>query len=185
MRKTLLLALTFCFIACEKSETQTETTKELTLEEKVEQLFEDLESKRNRELNDIRKLANAETLRFDFMQLQNQVDSTLSIQMKEIIDSLEVEIEKLEVAVSRIKPSNETIESLFSSVNGSLPSAVDFVKDRMHDPKSFKHVETGWKVLDDGLHVRMKYRGKNAMGATVLEQIDLKTDFKGNVLQQM
>ena len=61
-----------------------------------------------------------------------------------------------------------------SSFNGSIRPVVNAVKAGMHDPGSFEHVSTRWYILkgtEDQYIVYMKFRGKNAFGALVLNEV--------------
>lgn len=67
----------------------------------------------------------------------------------------------------------DKIEDHFSAWDGSQRYLVRMVKDSMHDPKSFDHIETKFFPLSGdqfpansyGLH--MSFRGSNAFGAIV------------------
>ncbi|MDD4779152.1 MAG: hypothetical protein PHT02_00915 [Tissierellia bacterium] len=74
------------------------------------------------------------------------------------------------------------IEAQFSLWDGSNIYLVDLVKENMNDPKSFKHVETRYKDNGDGITVYMKYRGKNAFGGLVLNEVIAKSDYKANTI---
>ena len=56
------------------------------------------------------------------------------------------------------------------------------VNDVVNDPKSYKHVETRYSDMKTHLIVVTKFRGKNAFGALVLNQISAKVDLNGNVI---
>lgn len=62
----------------------------------------------------------------------------------------------------------EKIQKQFSSWDGSHLKLVPYVKRRLNDPGSFKHMETRHKVLlGDSVQVYMEYRAKNAFGGYV------------------
>lgn len=86
-------------------------------------------------------------------------------------------------AAERAAERTKRIESCFSSWNGSHIRLVRLIKEAMHDPKSFKHVETRYGDRGDHLLVHMSYRGKNAFGALVLNSVTAKCDLDGNVIE--
>lgn len=66
----------------------------------------------------------------------------------------------------------ERINKQFSEWDGSHREVEKLVKSNLHDPKSFEHVETTFKVLNaDTMFVVMVYRAKNAFGGVVTEQV--------------
>lgn len=75
------------------------------------------------------------------------------------------------------------IEDQFSAWDGSHLGLVRFVKNDMNDASSFEHVETKYRDQGKTLFIVMKFRGKNAFGALVLNSISAKVDFNGNVLE--
>ena len=77
---------------------------------------------------------------------------------------------------------NEKIVKLFSAWDGSLYSLVRYTKESMNDPKSFDHIETRYTDNGTDLTVYMKFRGKNAFGALVINSVMAKVDFEGNVI---
>lgn len=79
----------------------------------------------------------------------------------------------------------EKIKRQFNLFNGSNIYFVEAVKKNMHDPSSFKHVETTY-VFDEPTNtivVRMKFRGKNAVGGTVLNSALGRLTLDGTVLE--
>lgn len=56
------------------------------------------------------------------------------------------------------------------------------IQNEMHDPKSFEMVETTYRIEDDHVIVVMKYRGRNAYGAKVLDAIRAKMGFNCEVI---
>ncbi len=74
------------------------------------------------------------------------------------------------------------IESNFSALDGSQRNLVERVKSTMHDPGSFEHVETRFYDRNDQLLVHMKFRGANAYGGKVLNEVVADTDLDGKLL---
>ena len=82
---------------------------------------------------------------------------------------------------------DEDFKLQFSIWNGSHGKTVEYVKERMHNPKSFEHVETLYTdYADKGFRViQMKYRGTNLYNAIVTNSIWVKVDLHGNVIEVM
>lgn len=85
-------------------------------------------------------------------------------------------------------PTNrsERVQAVFEW-DGSVFSFVRTVKKQMHDPSSFEHVET--RYIDPGtgatFTVNMQYRGKNVLGAKVLNRATGVIDLDGNCISWM
>ena len=79
----------------------------------------------------------------------------------------------------------EEFKQQFSAWNGSHHKTVEYVKDRMHNPKSFKHVETHYiDHAEKGYRlIQMKYRGTNLFGAIVTNSIWVKVNLRGDVIE--
>lgn len=75
----------------------------------------------------------------------------------------------------------ERFKAHFSSWDGSHPAVVEAVKRNMHDPSSFKHVETTAKGRDDTIIVSMTYRGTNGFGGVVTNHVVAVVDTDGNL----
>ncbi|MYK24669.1 hypothetical protein F4054_20710 [Candidatus Poribacteria bacterium] len=72
-----------------------------------------------------------------------------------------------------------------SAWDGHHYEVVKYVKARMHDPKSFEHVETKPYSYRDGRLILMKYRGTNLFNAVLTYHILLKVNMKGEVLEDV
>lgn len=76
----------------------------------------------------------------------------------------------------------------FSKINGSHTSSVEAIKSSMHDPSSFEHESTSFRLVQnptDGLvlEVTTRFRGNNAFGAQVTQVVKTKVNPKtGSVL---
>lgn len=126
------------------------------------------------------------------------------------IASLKVEVENLKSKLIRVKRENasyhielaerrnaeaakqaaeaklnEDFKLQFSMWNGSHRKTVEYVKEHMHNPKSFEHVETRYiDYVEKGYRViQMKYRGTNLYNAIVTNSIWIKVDLYGNVFE--
>ena len=78
----------------------------------------------------------------------------------------------------------EQNEKKFNWWDGTLPGVNENIKNSMHNPKSYEPVETTYRDMGNYLIVNQKFRGTNAFGATVTENIAVKTDLNGNVLSK-
>ena len=139
-------------------------------------------------------------LSVDLLHLANQ-----NMQNVEII-ALKTEIENLEVKFTEVQEKyapyhaeiikqrdaeaakdklDEDFKLQFSLWNGSHRKTVEYVKERMHNPKSFEHVETRYiDYAEKGYCViQMKYRGTNLYNAIVTNLIWVKVDLHGNVFE--
>lgn len=54
------------------------------------------------------------------------------------------------------------------------------VKNNMNNPDSFEHVESRYADDGDRVYILMTYRGENAYGATVTEQVEALVDYDSN-----
>jgi|GEM_PF-4152652 len=82
----------------------------------------------------------------------------------------------------RAKTRDERIQEQFSSWDGSHRGLEKAIKQSMDDPDSYKHVKT-WLLADQGdfLVVTTEFRGKNAFGGVVTNEVTAKVDLDGNV----
>jgi len=83
---------------------------------------------------------------------------------------------------SQEQTREERIQKGFSRWDGSHRALTREIKNSMHDPSSYQHVETVFR--DDGEHliVRTTYRGKNVFGGVVTNRVTAKVDLNGNVI---
>ena len=87
--------------------------------------------------------------------------------------------------INPFKARQDKIKAQFSFWDGSHTNLVAFVKERMHNPKSFEHVETTFADggIDYGVIVTMRYRGTNTFGAIVTNSITARVDINGNIIE--
>jgi hypothetical protein len=79
----------------------------------------------------------------------------------------------------------EQIGRHFSAWDGSHRNLTALIKESMNDPRSFEHDRTTYRDAGDHLVVQTRFRGKNAFGGTVLNQVTARVDLDGNVLEIM
>ena len=70
----------------------------------------------------------------------------------------------------------EKVEHCFSGWDGSHTVLSSAIKQSMNDPDSYEHVETRWKEKEKTLIVSTKFRGKNAFGAKIINEVIAETD---------
>lgn len=75
----------------------------------------------------------------------------------------------------------KAIETQFSLWDGAHYNLVDTVKEQLHDPASFRHVETVYWDMQDYIVVRMTFRGKNQLGGVVTNIVKAWIDLSGNI----
>lgn len=90
--------------------------------------------------------------------------------------------QRIEAAASAAAAKKSAIAAQFSSWNGSHHKVEAALKARMHNPDSYKHVETRYSVDSDTITVITTYRGTNGFGAVVTSRALATTDLRGNVL---
>lgn len=86
----------------------------------------------------------------------------------------------------RTKPvtHQDVIEQQFSGWDGSHKNLTKLIKQNMHDPDSYEHVETRYSEVDaNTLYVVTTYRGNNAFGAKVLNKVEAEVSVNGEVLK--
>jgi len=88
-----------------------------------------------------------------------------------------------EAEVKRKEERKNRIEKCFSVWDGSHKGMTQFIKYSMNNPKSYEHVSTTYWDNGDYLVVRTTFRGTNAFGGVVKNQITAKVDLDGNVLE--
>ncbi len=77
----------------------------------------------------------------------------------------------------------EIVEKQFNKWDGSHIKLTKLIKDNMHDPDSYEHIETKFRDNKNSIFVTTKYRGKNAFGAKVINTTSVNTDIDGNIIE--
>ena len=144
---------------------------------------------RNAEDADILNLkAKEKTLKAEFAEVEKKYlpyRTELTNQRKAEVAAAKAAVAKSQAQTRARKELEEKFKLQFSAWNGSHYKTVKYVKALMHDPKSFKHVETRYTdVAEKGYRIiRMTYRGKNMFNAVVTNSIMVKVDLNGNVME--
>ena len=85
--------------------------------------------------------------------------------------------------LSKEEERKALIGKSFSDWDGSHIKLEEYIKSNMNDPKSYEHIETKYWDYDNYLIVQTSFRGKNAFGALVRNQIKAKVDINGEVIE--
>jgi hypothetical protein len=75
------------------------------------------------------------------------------------------------------------IKFQFSAWDGSNRALEKYIKSSMNDPKSYEHVETRYSDEGDYLFVSTTFRGKNAFGGVVTNNISAKISLDGDIIE--
>jgi len=94
----------------------------------------------------------------------------------------EAKKEKMKLGEEAKKEKKEKIEKHFSSWDGSHLELTKYIKSIMNDPSSYEHVETKYWDMGDHLIVLTSFRGKNAFGGLVKNNIKAKVGFDGKII---
>jgi len=76
----------------------------------------------------------------------------------------------------------DRIQSQFSILDGSHHVLEKYIKSRMNDPSSYKHVKTIYSDQGRSLYVLTRYRGKNAFGGVIAEELWAEVSLDGKIL---
>lgn len=101
--------------------------------------------------------------------------------LKEVTAALEAERQAAAKAAEQAA-LEASVKSQFSGWDGSHRSVEAALKERMKNPKSYEHVETGYTVGAGSITVVTTYRGTNGFGAVVTNRAIATVDMAGNVL---
>ena len=93
-------------------------------------------------------------------------------------------MEQAKASAAAVKQKYEELQSQFSAWHGGHKKTTAYIKNRMHNPKSFEHVRTVHTThAEEGYRViTTTYRGTNMFGAIVTNTIRVKVTLDGNVI---
>ncbi|NML70608.1 hypothetical protein HHL23_12440 [Chryseobacterium sp. RP-3-3] len=74
-------------------------------------------------------------------------------------------------------------KNCISGWDGSCTKLVRTIKPNLLDPKSFEHIDTSFKMMNDYVTVIMQYRAKNAFGAYNIGIVTAKVSYDCEVLE--
>ncbi|MCM8538572.1 MAG: hypothetical protein NE334_21700 [Lentisphaeraceae bacterium] len=133
--------------------------------------IKDLSDKKNKTKNDLKQLVKFmdQIIAIGYKPKEFQSNKAKYERLLNILIKKEQDQKALKIAKEKRK---KKLESYFSAWDGSHVELVRVVKKRMNDPSSFEHVET--KYTDrgkNGVILFMTFRGKNAFGGKVLNNV--------------
>lgn len=133
------------------------------------------------------KLKNQQKIDDLLNKLKDVPETKLEKQIELYYELLTLDPENSEYKTQNAKLQKELerqklINSQFSSWDGSHRKLEKYIKSKMNDPDSFKHVET--KYIDNGsdnLIIITSFRGKNAFGGVIVNTVTATVDLDGNI----
>lgn len=169
-----IVIVLFIFWIIGKNAPEKETTRDYVAESN--QIYERLQNPKSMEQM-IADYQKAEQLLKEIKQLNDTTGQLYNaeLQMEAMIKFKD---KTLKDAEQKIK-----IKNLQDEWNGGFKAINKAIKSQMHDPDSFEHVNTEYKVKDNKIIAYTEYRGKNAFNAKVLGNVMSVIDFDGNILE--
>jgi hypothetical protein len=92
---------------------------------------------------------------------------------------------RVEKVLTPAEQRQKDIERQFSAWDGSHRNLEQLVKDSLHEPDSYEHVETRYSDKGDHLLVSLKYRARNGFGAMRLHAAVAKVGLDGTIITLM
>jgi hypothetical protein len=78
----------------------------------------------------------------------------------------------------------EKVSKLFDPWNGAPIKLTEHIKGKlMHDPESYKHIETVYEDKVTHVLIKTSFHGKNALGGVVRNSVTAKVDIDGNIVE--
>lgn len=154
--------------------------------------------KHQAELSEQKRVNSSEFLHSNEPKTQEQkIDSAKLVRQKELenpelhLSNLQKELdnknltkvqkEEIEIEIKSIR-SQKWAKKNINALDNSNSKLERAVKNAMNDKKSFEHVKTQYSFKKDKVIATMTYRGNNAFGAKVIEQITGTFDYEGNLV---
>lgn len=150
--------------------------------------YEDIELSKKHELSELKdNLPNFRSKLDNESASTRKEIETLQTRLNKVTEKYKpyhAELEKRKEAEAERQRRNEELRSQFSW-DGSHDKTVEYVKEQMHNPESFKHVKTQYiDYAEKGFCIiEMKYRGTNLYGGVVTQKIWVEVDLEGNVTE--
>ena len=83
----------------------------------------------------------------------------------------------------------DKVKDQFDPWDGSHVNLTNMVKKSMHDPDSYEHVQTKYRLVLTGDHpyifLTSEFRGKNAFGAVIKQTVSAKADLTTGVITEI
>ena len=111
-------------------------------------------------------------------------DRGATFQLTATPDEIDSAMEQAKANASAVVEKYEQLHSQFSAWHGGHKKTTAYIKNRMHNPKSFEHVRTLHSTnQEEGYRIiTMTYRGTNIYNAVVTNTVQVKVDLNGNVM---
>lgn len=141
------------------------------------------EAKQQELLAEVKKTSQSDLPRLQnlYTQLAQLAPENTQYQQQRDRYAQEIKAEE-EKAAARVA-RKEQIEAQFSRLDGSHIQLARLIKKSMNDPDSYEHDDTTYSDKGDYLMVRTYFRGRNAFGGMVRNQVTAKVDLEGNVIE--
>lgn len=94
----------------------------------------------------------------------------LRLQNERKEEALRANLEMAENYRNNIAASKDKIAACINW-RGQVPALTEYIKTRLHNPRSFEHVQTRAIDLGEKVQIVMEYRGENGFGATRAESV--------------
>jgi len=134
--------------------------------------------------NDKNNVLEISDMNFDLSQYADL--NLIKARMKEKEKGL-AEIQKKEEEEKYLQELQEKKKNweknCISGWDGSCTKLVRTIKSNLLDPKSFEHINTSFKMMNDYVTVIMQYRAKNAFGAYNIGIVKAKVNYDCEVLE--
>jgi hypothetical protein len=79
--------------------------------------------------------------------------------------------------------SKDKIAEQFHPWDGSHITLEKYIKSTMHDPSSYKHIETRYTNKGSYLIVQTKFRGANKFGALIVNSTTAQISLSGRIIK--
>lgn len=135
--------------------------------------------------NDLYSASNEQDFDKTIAQMEALRDSATSDSVRNVLNNL-LNSKDQQLESARVYWRQSRINEQFSGYDGRHYNLVSTVKDNMNDPGSFEHVKTQYGIYEkdsNKIVLYMEYRGKNAFGALVKDNITAIADLNGNILE--
>ena len=127
-------------------------------------------------------------MQYTIESLEKLITDSISIDLKskilKSVDSLKIIYEKMPKPKPIDLVTDEDIDKQFSNYNGSHIKLEEYIITNMNNPDSSDHVSSSYKKFDDYSLVLLKFRGTNAYGGVVTQEVSAKCSlFNGDVIE--
>ncbi|MDP2890329.1 MAG: hypothetical protein Q8P34_15365 [Bacteroidota bacterium] len=150
-------------------------------DKKIEEQKQEVFDKLPQHVKDSINLAN------ELKEKNERIENELKEKAERAANELKKENEHKEnenrIREEKTKRLNKEAEEQFNTYDGSHRALTELIKDSMHDPDSYEHIETKFRNDGNSIFVVTKYRGMNGFGPKRISTVTAKVDFNGNVIE--